>query len=243
MLSIAMLTVSGQARGRRLIVVALLLAVPALLALAYRGSETHADGARFAVQLIDQFMVPLLIPLTALLLASSALGSEVEDRTLLYLTLRPVPRLSIALGKLLAVSLLTVLLVEVSIALMCLIALAGLGGDGVLAAGAVAGLLGSLGYCSLFLPLGLLAPRRGLIIGLGYILVWEATAAGISAVFATLSVRRYVLGAADATLDSARLASIRSAGVDGVASIVVLLVVVAAGAAFTTWWLRRMEIP
>jgi ABC-2 type transport system permease protein len=243
MLPIALLTLNGQVRGRRLILVGLLLATPALLALAYRGSERHPDGALFSVQMIDNLVLPLLIPLTALLLASTALGGEVEDRTLLYLTLRPVPRLSIAIGKLLAVSLITVALTEVSVLLMYLIAAAGSGESRVLVAGLVAGLVGPVAYCSLFLPLGLLAPRRGLIVGLIYVLVWEATAAGISAVFATLSVRRYVLGTIDATLDSARLINMDRATVGGLASILVLVAVVAAAIGFTTWWIRRMEIP
>jgi ABC-2 type transport system permease protein len=243
MLPIALLTLNGQVRGRRLIVVGLLLAAPALLALAYRGSEARPDAALFAVQLIDNLLLPLLIPLTALLLASTALGGEVEDRTLLYLTLRPVPRLSIAVGKLLAVSLITVAMTELSVLLMYVIAAAGLGGSRVLLAGLVAGLTGSVAYCSLFLPLGLLAPRRGLIIGLIYVLVWEAAAAGISAVFATLSIRRYVLGAIDATLDSARLINVDRAGVGGFTSLLVLIALVAVAIGFTTWWLRRMEIP
>jgi ABC-2 type transport system permease protein len=243
MLPIALLTLNGQTRGRRLILVGLLLAAPALLALIYRGSETHPDGALFTVQLLDNLLLPLLIPLTALLLASSALGGEVEDRTLVYLTLRPVSRLSIAVGKLLAVSAVSAALTAASVILMYAIAVSSLDESRVLVAGLLAAILGSVAYCSLFLPLGLLAPRRGLILGLGYVLVWEAAAAGLSAVLAALSVRRYVLGAIDATLNDARLIKVDRVDVGGFASVVVLVLVVVAATGFTVWWLRRMQTP
>jgi ABC-2 type transport system permease protein len=243
MISIVALTIGALTRGRRLIVVALLLAIPPLLALVYRGSEARPDGAMFSVQMVETLLLPLLIPLTALILASSALGNEVEDRTLLYLALRPIPRWFIAVGKLLAVTLVTVALIEISILFMHVISVQGLGEGRVLTAGLVAGFAGSMAYCSVFVPLGLLAPRRGLIIGLAYVLVWEAAVASISTLLATLAIRRYVVGALDATLQINRLVKLEKPSVDGLASTLVLAGVVIAATGFTTWWLGRMEIP
>jgi ABC-2 type transport system permease protein len=243
MLPIIALTLGALSRGRRLIVVVLLLSIPPLLALVYRGSEARPDGAMFSVQLVEILLLPVLIPLTALILATSALGNEVEDRTLLYLTLRPIPRWFIAVAKLLAVSIITVGLIESSILLMHVLAVQGFVEGRVLAAELVAGLAGSLVYCSVFLPIGLLAPRRGLVIGLGYVLVWEVTVASVSPVLATLAVRRYVVGALDATLQTARLVTLEKSSVDGLASALVLTAVVVAATGFTGWWLGRMEIP
>jgi len=69
MQTIFLLSLRALTRGRRPLVIAALLAVPALLAVAYVGSEAHPNGPKFAVQLIDLLFLPVLLPLTALLLA------------------------------------------------------------------------------------------------------------------------------------------------------------------------------
>lgn len=221
--------------------VALLLSVPALLALVYRGGAVHPDASRFAVRLIENLVLPVLLPVTALILATSALGNEVEDGTLLFLTLRPTPRWVIAVAKLSGVGLITIGLIEVSLFLMHVVALQGIVQEQMLGTELLAGLAGALAYCAVFLPLGLIAPRRGIIVGLVYILVWEAAAAGISPILATLSVRRYVNGLLNAGLD-ARLRQLHPADVSGLTSMLVLVGVVLIATGFTTWWLQRMEI-
>ena len=42
------------------------------------------DGKLFAMELFGNLVLPVLLPLTALLFAISALGSDIEDRTLIY---------------------------------------------------------------------------------------------------------------------------------------------------------------
>ncbi|HEY7358410.1 MAG TPA: hypothetical protein VH590_18140, partial [Ktedonobacterales bacterium] len=89
---IFLLTLRALARSRRALVVIALLCVPVLLALVYVASEGKNSGESFVIELFTQLVLPVLLPLTALIFATSALGGEVEDRTLLYLTLRPVSR-------------------------------------------------------------------------------------------------------------------------------------------------------
>src|SRR5437870_7863748 len=125
--AICVLTLRALARPRRLLVVGVLLAVPALLAVAYLASGPHSAGARFSIDLFGQLVLPILLPLTALIFATTALGGEIEDRTLIYLTLRPVSRLVVVAAKLLAVLLITVVLVEVSLLVTYLIAARGIG--------------------------------------------------------------------------------------------------------------------
>src|SRR5690348_11876190 len=122
MIWVCWLSLRGLARGRRLLIVGLLLAVPALLALAYAASEPNPDGKRFAVELFNQLILPALLPLTATLFGTSALGAEIEDRTLIYLMLRPVSRLGIVAGKLIATIVVSAVLVEIALAVMYLIA-------------------------------------------------------------------------------------------------------------------------
>jgi predicted MFS family arabinose efflux permease len=54
---------------------------------------------------------------------------------------------------------------------------------------------------------GLIMPRRALLVGFVYVLVWEGIAAGFSTSLETWSVRRYVAGALHAALGSSPLAS------------------------------------
>src|SRR5579875_407000 len=96
-----------------------------MLALVYVATQPQPDGQLFAVQIFDRLVLPVLLPLAALLFASSALGSEIEDRTLIYLTLQPVSRLAVVLGKWLAAVAISALLVEIALALMYLVAAQG----------------------------------------------------------------------------------------------------------------------
>jgi ABC-2 type transport system permease protein len=238
-----MVSLRALARGRRLLVVALLLVVPALLSLAEAASTQQEEIRHFVIDLFSNLQVPVLMPLVALIFATTALGSEIEDRTLLYLTLRPVSRLSIVLAKWLAAILITVVLVEASIILSYLIAAHSILDGRTLAALLLAGLGGCLAYSSLFLLLGLLMPRRALIVGFIYVLIWEGIAAGLSTALATLSIRRYVDGALHAALSDADLVKYTQIDIGGLASTLVLAAVVVAGLSLSNWGLQRLELP
>lgn len=240
---IFLVTLRALGQRRRLLAIGVLLVIPALLAVAYITSAGRRDGGRFAVELFGSLVLPIILPLVALVFATSALGGEIEDRTLLYLTLRPVSRLAIVVAKLGAVVVLTLGLVELSLAGTYLIAVRGAIDAGTLGAILLGGLGGSLAYASLFLLLGLLIPRRALIVGFLYVLVWEGTAAGLSTALATLSIRRYVVGALDAGLGRSPLAAVQPASVNGAISLVVLALVVVGGVGVTTTMLRRLGLP
>lgn len=245
MLPVFALTVRALARGRRLIVIAVLLAVPALLALAFRASEQHPDGPVFALQLFIVLILPVLLPLTSLIFATAALGNEIEDGTLIYVALRPISRLKLVVAKLLAAALVTVVPVELAVLAMYLLAVQDAGNSDLLLALTFATLFGSVAYCSLFLFLGLALPRRALIVGLGYILAWEGAAAGLSGALATLSIRRYVQGIVDNLTSSDILTRAKETGVGlgGLSSAIILLGIAIGAMGVTTLWLRRMELP
>jgi len=233
-----------------LLLLALLLLAPAGLAIAFALSEPHGDGPLFATNLFEYLLLPVLIPLTALAFGTSALGSEVEDRTLIYLTLRPIPRAAIVAAKLLAAAVLTLVLVEVATTIMFLIAIQRTGATTypishptMLGAMLLAGLGASLAYTSLFLLLGLLAPKRALIIGFVYVLGWEGLAAGLSTALATMAIRRYVLGLLNARLSGSALSTILPSTIDGATATLVLVGVVLGAGALSTIRLQRMELP
>ncbi len=243
MIPIASLTVRALTRSRRLIVVALLLAVPALLALVFRLSASGATDDGFTLQLFDLLVLPLLLPLTALILATSALGGEVDDKTLPYLTLKPIPRLNVVAAKYIASALVCAALVEVALAVMYAVGAVGAFEGQTLGALLLAGLAGCLAYTAVFLPLGLFLPRQGLIVGILYVVIWEGIAAGISTGLATLSVRRYVEGTLHLGLGTSPLASLAPSSLSGATSLLVVGGIVLLGAAVCTWRLRTMEMP
>lgn len=242
------LTLRALARNRRSLVVIALLCVPALLALVFVASEGAASGEDFVLNLFIQLVLPVLLPLTALIFATSALGGEIEDRTLLYLTLRPVSRLAVIVAKLLASTLITTVLVEISLTVTYLIGTQGTGETQNLGAILLAGLVGCLAYSSLFLLIGLWLPRRGLLVGFIYVLVWEGVLSQISTGLATFSVRRYVEGTLDANLGTSIMTSLRADGfspvdLSGATSLIVLAAVLIGGILVATWKLRQLELP
>ncbi len=58
------------------------------------------DGLTMFRQIIERVTFPFLIPLTALFFGAPGIVDEMEGRTLTYLTLRPLPRAALYLGKL-----------------------------------------------------------------------------------------------------------------------------------------------
>ncbi len=239
---IMVLTLRALTRGKRLLAISLLLAIPPLLSLLDQGNVDMQSG-EFAMDIFYQLMIPILLPLTTLVLATSALGGEVEDGTLPYLTLKPVSRVSIVVAKLLAVILVSTVLVEVSSALMYLIAEHSTFSGRDFGAILLSALAGCIAYSAVFLPLGLFIPRRGLIVGFMYVLIWEGLLAGFSTGLATLSVRRYVQGVLEAGLGSSPLASLYPSSVSGTVSLLVVLALLAIGGLLTTWRLIRIQLP
>jgi ABC-2 type transport system permease protein len=241
-------TLRALARSRRLLVVAGLLSVPVLLALVFVAGAGSGDKESFVVELFVTFVLPVLLPLTALIFATSALGGEVEDRTLLYLTFRPISRLTVIVAKLLACTLVTTVLVELSLLATYLIGTQGAGSTQNLGAILLAGLVGCLAYSSLFLLVGLWLPRRGLLVGFIYVLLWEGVLSQLSTGLATFSVRRYVEGALDGSLGNAVLANLNADGITGVnlsstTSLIVLALVLIGGMLVATWKLQQLELP
>jgi len=191
------LTLRQLIRGRRLLVVSLLFALPSVLAavvnLAFRNAPP-VEGTQFA--LIFNLIPHALAPLAALLYATGIIQDEVEEQTLTYLLLRPMPRWALYLTRLLATILMTSLLTAVfTAATFAVIALTA-------PVPATAGLvelalktacllsLVQVGYCGFFGLLGLLM-RRSLLVGVAYIVIFEGIFASLDTVARRLTVMYY----------------------------------------------------
>ncbi len=132
-----------------------------------------------------------ILPLVMLLFATSAFGNELVDRTLGYLTLKPIARWRIVLPKLAAAFVVGGVPVAVERIRRGRARRRTARSEGALATG-VGLLVGAAAYAALFTWAGL-ATRHALLIGLVYVFVWEATLAAYLDGIRFLSVRRYTL--------------------------------------------------
>jgi len=96
------MTVARLVRGRRLIVLAFLFALPSGFALLGQRYDPNYEPDQVELALIFALIPQTLLPITALVFASGMIQDEVEEQTLTYLLIRPLPRPAIYLTKLAA---------------------------------------------------------------------------------------------------------------------------------------------
>ena len=97
------LSVRQLASRSRLLLIFLLALLPvALAALISAFGEDETSNGEFINTLLDALLIAGILPIVIMVLATSSLGNEVEDRTLSYLVLKPIRRSLIVLPKLLA---------------------------------------------------------------------------------------------------------------------------------------------
>ena len=206
--TIAAVTLRALLGRRRTILMLLLAGVPVLLGLLVRA---NGSGVPDVAATLDGLVVRVVLPLIALVFGTAALGSELEDGTAVHLLTKPIRRSTIVLAKIgVAGTLTAVMLVPSTVLAGILLGRAGSGSVGTTFAVAIGVLVGSYVYVAIFVALSV-ATSRGLIIGLGYVLIWEGLLAGLLPGSQVFSVREYVLGIA-ATLSPLATKSVVGAG-------------------------------
>lgn len=151
-------------------------------------AETAAqEHLEEAVEVISLVGFTLLVPIVALVFAGASLGDTRDDGTLVYLWLRPMPRVGVAVGAWLAA--ITVSL-PLTLVPMTLTALALDAGSDLVVATALATVVGIIAYSALFVLLGLVV-KNPIVWGLGYVLLWEGLVASFGSAAAKLAVRGY----------------------------------------------------
>ena len=232
------LTARQLVGSRRVWLVLALVALPVIAGVLFRVADSTTTSAEFADGITASLIASGILPLVMLLFATSAFGSELSDRTLGYLMLKPVPRWRIAVPKLFA----SVLVGGLPVALSGAVAVAIIeGGDARAAAATGVGLLlGALAYAAIFTWAGL-ATRHALIFGLVYVFIWEAALAAYLDGIRYLSVRQFTL-AGVAGLDNERLDTLNlslGAGVGAIGG----AIVIAAFSVLTVRKLSRIDVP
>jgi ABC-2 type transport system permease protein len=195
--AIAAVTLRALLGRRRSILMLLLAAAPILLGLLVVINNEELEPGTLGAT-IDGFVVRVVLPLIALVFGTSALGAELDDGTAIPLLTKPIDRWSIIIAKIAVAGTLTAALVVPSTLLAGLL-MGGSGSDtlAVTVAYAIANLIGSYLYVAIFLVLGVVT-SRGLIIGLGYTLVWEAAVSDLLRGSQVFSIREYISGIASA---------------------------------------------
>jgi ABC-2 type transport system permease protein len=212
---------------------------PIGLALIYRAGDFDDPVEWTANTLLEAILITLVVPLACLLVGSSAMGSEIEDGTVVYLLSKPLPRREIILAKAAAAILVTAVFVLPVTALAPLISLDGADGQGLVAGFLLASALGICAYTIVFVFLSV-ATSRPLLIGIGYVFIWEGVLGDLFAGTRYLSIRQYCLGIADGV--STVPDRVFNAELAPAASLVLILTVIAGGTALATRALASFEL-
>jgi ABC-2 type transport system permease protein len=188
--------------GRRWLVLCVIAAFPPLLSLLARSAGASAD---FIGDGFPDIVVGVIVPIITLLLAGSVFASDFEEGTAVFVLAKPIARSRILLERFAATVVLSIVLAVLSVLASILVHTGRMENvASVMMPYGVAVAFGAALYSALFLSLSLIT-RRGIIVGLLYVLIWESALAAQFAGTRSLSVKEYMLTIASA-LDSSGLA-------------------------------------
>ena len=245
LLPITSLTIRQFRRGKSLLVVAGIYAFSLVFALFrfFPGSDDRLSAIRGVMgdDIYLGVVTATLLPLATLIMATSALGDEVEDKTLQYLTLKPISRTRIVIEKFIAVLLVSIPIAWAMMLLTYVVQCWGHFGETddfivpILASSAV----GILGFGALFMLISMLI-QRALLVGIFYVFVWESALSRFLPGIRSISVRHYSQSLFVRMLDDRR---IEIDGPSATATVVVTIVIlVAFGIAMSTVRMRSMNL-
>lgn len=217
-------------RGR-IIGLSLLALIAPVAAFALGTSDPSLDDA---VNLMASVGFGLVLPIVALVFGGAALGELREDKTLVYLWLRPMDRWPIVLGAAGAAATIAAPITLISLVLAA--ALTG-AGNGIVLGTLLATLVGLVAYVAVFTLFGVWL-KRFIVWGLAYILIWEGFIAQAGSGVARVALRKYTRSIlVDRTGADLDLADFSLA-----MGVIVPLVVAVAALALAAWRLARQDI-
>ncbi len=223
------LLLKGQLTKGRLVGLGALAGVALVLAIASRGTLIEREQ----VEVLVSYGLGLMVPLAALMLATPMIGNLIEDRLLVYLWLKPIPRWYLAVAGVAAV--VTVLVPVVVLPLVVSAIVMGL--PGLVIPIAFAALLGAIAYGAVYVFFGAQF-SVGLWMGIAYLVLWEQTMSRFSDGTAALSIRNYLATIASTGTDARIADATRSTP----ASIIAPIAVAVVATGLTAWALKRRDI-
>jgi len=210
-------------------------------------SQALIDDAaldRFLGMIVGLYF-PLLVPIVALIISASALGDERRDGTLSFLVLRPIPRSVISGSKFLGAVLVASALNALGAAALSIVYAIETGSWDVVLPLVVGGIVASVVYASLFVPLGFFTDRA-VLVGLAFVFIFENAIVSALSGLSSISPWRLGMSAFSGLAPgevASQLADIGVANLSGLGSTMFRTVVVAAlSIAATTMVLRRRDL-
>jgi ABC-2 type transport system permease protein len=165
----------------------LLLAFPVLLIALVTLITALTDGDA-AFEILPGLGYPLVLPLVAILAASSVLGPEVDDGSIVYLLSKPVSRYAVAVSKWVVALGATLVAGSLSILIASLIT-----GDTTRAVAMFVGaVVAGTTYSALFLAISSVT-RHAVIASLMFVLIWESLLGNLFTGVAWLSIGQWGL--------------------------------------------------
>lgn len=238
--TIVRLTARQLLGQKRTILMLLFALLPVAVAILYRFSGNDDDPQRWTARVaLASLVVALVLPFTALVFGTAALGAEFEDGTAVYLLSKPIPRHVVIFSKLLVAWAATAAVVLVATLSAGLVAIAGEAQEGIVLGFALAVVIGSFVYCAAFLWLSI-ATSRALIAGLLYVFIWEGVVVSLFSGVRVFSVRQYTLGIAGQFITAPSRAF--DPRLDGAEAFALAAVVAALAVWLAVRALRRWEI-
>ncbi len=225
--------VLGQMRSTGRIIALLLLSLTATVAGFAVGSSDSATVDQ-ATAVIANLGFAVVLPVVCLVFAGGSIGDLREDKTLVYLWLRPMHRWPIVVGAALAA--LTMATPIVLPAIVAAAALTGVG-SGLTSATLIATIVGLVTYTSIFTMLGVWL-KRHIVWGLAYILIWEGFIALGGPGVAQFAIRTYTRS----ILVDRTGADLAGADFSTLTAIIVPLVVSVAALALASWRLGHQDV-
>lgn len=256
-LPITTLTVRQFLDGKAIRVATLIALIPAVFALIYLIQPAGTRIEFFSTALFLNLFAPTVLPIAVLILATAAFGNELEDRTLPYLTLKPISRLRIVLEKWLAIMVVGIPVVALSqIVTVFILSLS----DGnsteqryegtpfaseipnvthALWPAIAASAVGVVMFGSIFMLVSLVI-QRALLAGIIYAFVWESLLGRYLSGIRIISVKQYVQSIFDRLLDIHGVTVKHAFQLDSALMVMVGTTIVCI--ALATWRLRRMNL-
>ena len=238
MKQIFLLSLRQLASRRRLTIILLLAALPVLITtlITALGDQDNSD---FPESVLGGMLVTAILPIVMIAFATSAFGNEIEDRTLNFLTTKPIPRWQIALPKMLGVITISGPFLLISGMATTFIGLEG-NIQATIAVG-VALFVGVTAYSAIFTWAGLVT-SHALGFALFYVFLWEGVIGSFLGGIRYLSVRGYTVAIMH-NLDQNALKSLGDQAIELPAAIVGAIVVTVAFFLLTVYQLRQMDVP
>ncbi|HEX3865938.1 MAG TPA: ABC transporter permease subunit [Gemmatimonadaceae bacterium] len=214
---------------------------PFVLALVFMVVADDGDEARisFYVNMGREIVLGTLVPVAAMIFATTAFGGEIDDGTLIYLLVKPIARWRVALSKYVVAVLSTAAVGAVAVVLPWLVLRGAQLPARTVGALLAAVSLASVAYCAIFLAAGLYT-RRALVASLLYIVLVEEVGSRSLAGLQRISVRALATALAQSISHGTLPSLPNMLPMSTVAAAATIIVVVAL--ASTLWKIAHYEL-